>query len=559
MTYKIRKLPNSNKYRVYKEKNDRNQKKEIMAKATTLKKAKAQIRLLNAIDHNPKFYRNKTKKKIFKFNGGESIKELLDTKLKYTEKRISNVLDKVCKDPVFCIALGNYYNHLKSYMNQFNDLKLIVNNKIELIGKGNNGFVLKIQFKRPESEYTAYTLMKCTKSEYADNLYYEYYIGKEFVNHICTKLPAFLETYNIYRLSSDDWSKLEKTKKGMYANFELDKMLSKNPKPTDVKSSCIENKYLCILTQYFDHLRPLADYLDFGKTNNFNEIRHDMFGLMYQIYFALTCLAPHYTHYDLHSGNVLLYKPYDNKKKYMVMNYHLKSGRTITFPTEYLCKIIDYGRNYIDLEGKNKPGSSDIIKEMCNTEECGDDCGTYKGYYVISATKRRMLESYITPNQYNNAHDLRLIQSIRIPEFGETVIDSDEVKLYLNKYHEHEVPLYNNYFQKYCNIIYKDEYGTPNVDVTEHSTDSKVEVRTISDARYMLEKHIDEYVSNETYPLKYADWEKAAVINVYEDGRDYEFIEENSVDIDKIRKERRKEEYQKKLASNHYTRARVRL
>lgn len=46
MPYNIRKLPNKNLYRVY-----NMETKEIKAKSTTLEKAKAMIRLLNAINH----------------------------------------------------------------------------------------------------------------------------------------------------------------------------------------------------------------------------------------------------------------------------------------------------------------------------------------------------------------------------------------------------------------------------------------------------------------------------------------------------------------------------
>lgn len=49
MPYKIRKLPNTSRVRVYKHYGTK--KMSIVAKRTTLKKAKAQIRLLNAIDH----------------------------------------------------------------------------------------------------------------------------------------------------------------------------------------------------------------------------------------------------------------------------------------------------------------------------------------------------------------------------------------------------------------------------------------------------------------------------------------------------------------------------
>jgi hypothetical protein len=46
MPYKVRKLPNKDLYRVY-----NTETKEIKAYGTTLEKAKAMVRLLNAVNH----------------------------------------------------------------------------------------------------------------------------------------------------------------------------------------------------------------------------------------------------------------------------------------------------------------------------------------------------------------------------------------------------------------------------------------------------------------------------------------------------------------------------
>jgi len=53
MPYTIRKLRGKNCYSV--KKRQSKGKRRTLSKCTTLKKAKAQIRLLNAIDHNPDF------------------------------------------------------------------------------------------------------------------------------------------------------------------------------------------------------------------------------------------------------------------------------------------------------------------------------------------------------------------------------------------------------------------------------------------------------------------------------------------------------------------------
>ena len=56
MPYTIRKVPNKRCYRV-----TNKQTKKVLAKCTTMEKAKKQIRLLNAIDHNPNFQMKSSK------------------------------------------------------------------------------------------------------------------------------------------------------------------------------------------------------------------------------------------------------------------------------------------------------------------------------------------------------------------------------------------------------------------------------------------------------------------------------------------------------------------
>jgi len=56
MPFKIRKMPNRNCYEVYKPTNGKK-----YAKCTTFKKAKKQVSLLNAIEHNPGFVPRNTK------------------------------------------------------------------------------------------------------------------------------------------------------------------------------------------------------------------------------------------------------------------------------------------------------------------------------------------------------------------------------------------------------------------------------------------------------------------------------------------------------------------
>lgn len=58
MPYTLRKLPNQNKYRVR-----NSQTGEVRAHATTLAKAKAQVRLLNAVEHGFKPTRRRSSRR----------------------------------------------------------------------------------------------------------------------------------------------------------------------------------------------------------------------------------------------------------------------------------------------------------------------------------------------------------------------------------------------------------------------------------------------------------------------------------------------------------------
>ena len=286
-----------------------------------------------------------------------------------------------------------------------------------------------------------------------------------------------------------------------------------------------------------------------------------MFGLMYQIYFPLQILRRVYTHYDLHRDNVLLYKPFGDAKKYIEMNYHLVSGRVVQFPTEYVCKIIDYGRNYFKpfcIEDAKSASPSPVItarkagvlnekrcndvgakmdtkkiieKHICKASECEPDCGEEAGYSILQGrTYNPYVDFYdIYPEIPNMSHDLRLIDSLRKMEMGG--YNSYEKNVYNGKHHDYKVDDFKNFFDDYCRIIYKHEWGTPPiVKNTKQSANAvnlevakKPAVKNVIDVREMLETHIDGFVENVTR-VKYDGWMKAGVMHIYEDGRDYEFV-----------------------------------
>ena len=120
-------------------------------------------------------------------------------------------------------------------------------------------------------------------------------------------------------------------------------------------------------------------------TNQYNNIKYDLLNLAMQLYFPLCALGPMYTHYDLHNSNVFLYKPYTGKE-YILMRYHDIDYRgneigLYEFPSEYIVKIIDYGRNYFN--NRNIDTNKILKNYVCPAPQCEPSCGETKGYSVI--------------------------------------------------------------------------------------------------------------------------------------------------------------------------------
>jgi hypothetical protein len=270
----------------------------------------------------------------------------------------------------------------------------------------------------------------------------------------------------------------------------------------DFNDSCRLNKHLCLLIQHYENVETFGNMIE----NNFDNIKYDFYNLLFQVYFGLGYLGKHYTHYDLHTHNVLLYKPY-NGKKYITMKYYYK-GKINIFKTEYIAKIIDYGRNYFDNKKTNtKTIISQLICSRANAPDCnsnGDICGSQVGYSTISGnitvdpTDDRVYEDsnydfyWIFPNKPNLSHDLRLYN---------TIVKS------------HKVGLPKNYF-------YANNYGTPeNMNVPFNGNF----INNIRDMIDWLSSTLDTY-NSQALPKKYDNtWEEAGIMEIFDDGRDYTY------------------------------------
>jgi hypothetical protein len=426
------------------------------------------------------------------------IKKLLYENIQNRSKNLGKMLEVTCKNSDNCIALGYYSDVIKSYFDNFENLNLIDNNSLKRIGIASvNGFVIEVPFKK--HDYTAYTALKCSADKLSDNLLYEYYVGKYFINKYAKIYPCFVETYDLYEFKtnelyevlkkkviknttkSNDFSKINFKEYIQKVNIEEDESLE------DIFDySCLKNKLLCVLIQHFDKFYSFHN----AYNNSSMKINYDLYNIMYQVYFCLAMLGDNYTHYDLHANNVFLYKPFDGNKC-ILMKYH-HNDKVFEFKSEFIVKIIDYGRNYFNNGITN---TKEIMEKICTQKHCQPNCGEEIGYRFIQGNIMDPNSNFhwINPLVSNVSHDLRFANYIQTEILVST-----------------EIPLIEE-------VYYEEEFGTP-----EDTFGDETNIRSIFNLLEALESGINNF-NNKKNHKKYAEWTVAAEMDVYDDGREYTF------------------------------------
>ena len=314
-----------------------------------------------------------------------------------------NEIKQQCNESTVCMALGMYTNDIKEHFNNFTDFTFV--NDIALItNTAGTGFVNSIKYFR--ENFTAYAILKSNLNRKSDNLLYEYMVGL-YLNTLNKRFPCFLETYGYYTYV-DNSSELRlalqtiyetnidknlKIQKAIKTNLILEPLNYANVNNADTMDEVYINACgpmkQAILIQYFNNVMTFSDFL---KANNVfdNDVFTEFIHILFQVYFPLAHLKDSFTHYDLHSSNVLLYKPAE--KKYIEYHYHDNDGTIIIFKSKYMVKIIDYGRCFFQDDVK-KFGSNEINATI---KENYANCGGFRADYLN-----------------NNSTDLLLLYRIR--------------------------------------------------------------------------------------------------------------------------------------------------
>jgi hypothetical protein len=191
-----------------------------------------------------------------------------------------------------------------------------------------------------------------------------------------------------------------------------------------IKQSCLDPSSIVILTQFVKG-KSFYDLLQTKLKNiYFNKV--EILNILLQVYIPLSRLSTSFTHYDLHTANVMIIEL--PKNKYISLNYTLMDSTQVIIKTQYIAKIIDYGRAYTNQSIK-------FYNQILKTPECYETIGR-KGYNFFE--KPIEINAYISQYTKNESHDLRfaknLSKMIKIP----TQLN-DVLKL----------------------IYYEDKYGTP--------------------------------------------------------------------------------------------------
>lgn len=297
-------------------------------------------------------------------------------------------------------------------------------------------------------------------------------------------------------------------------------------------SFCKNSLHLALLIQHFGVFYTLDDILDATKWNGGYELPT----LMYQLYFVLAQLGDRYTHYDLHPQNVCVYMPYPAEEDdqgnvlfyHIEMHYHTASGAVISFPSRFIVKIIDYGRNYVKMAGGGGVSTAEYIDAVCNTAACAPDCGYDYGFSIVAGNvspnpSTTATEYFITPTVPNVSHDL----------------------LPLNFYKKQLQAFYPNVQIDYIGKA-NPHFGTQEKRTnTFDPASAKPMVSNVFDANAMLEyllllqtnekgKQKQNVVSQIRSIYTNNNSKKMADLHVYADGRPYTFTEVGSLAVKSV-------------------------
>lgn len=374
---------------------------------------------------------------------------------------------------------------------------------IRLIGVPSaNGFINLISYRR--NNYESFAILKSAQLEYSDNLYYEYVVGKYFINNQAKIYPCFVKTYGLFRFRQDqDWYNMSTQRhKRMNLALALEPLHVNN-----ISSSCVNSARLSILIEEIKDAFSIRNILELsGDIMNRLRYQHNkerfrreflntqLLYILVQVYFPLYFLRNSFTHYDLHTDNVLIFNPLPDNH-YITFNYYYNERQFITFKSKYIAKIIDYGRAFYDNEypatinaevrqqhDRNGPtgghlfNSNSVYNIICQVPECVQ-CGEGQGFYYLGTNSNENTH-WIATKINNQSHDLRYINLIA--EYIYANIHQNDIPLFMQQQGQGQEP--------FRHITYMTQYGT----AEDHADGMNVNILNITDMYRVLRNLVND-------------------------------------------------------------------
>ena len=407
---------------------------------------------------------------------------------KVVERRVSLFLKNICSNSKTCIAFGieqkKIYDFFDGYTNkEYIKLPIL---PIEQATPSQNGFINKIEYVR--DGYKSHAILKTSLKHSADNLVYEYIVGK-FLNKMSKFYPGIMQTYALIEYGDDEtYNKMRMSKEAIQSKENLESIkwnrvdVDSSKYPELLHAACTQPLKYAVLTQHIQDSLSLSEMVV-----NFGIIQHTILSL-HQIYFTLHCMRNNFTHYDLHLNNILCYNV--GNYRYIEFKYYMNDGSIISYNYNRLAYMIDYGRCYFYESDENN--SKKIFDELCKAE-CPSSCGQKDGFKFLLGNP----EIFINGTQRNMSADLRAMKLGFFPAYGAIL----EYK-YANK----------RIFDK---VVFNGQYSTPEV-LEEGFTNKKI--NNVSDAFRALTSIVAGASEQIERIYRAKNYTKSGTLHIYEDG-----------------------------------------
>lgn len=431
----------------------------------------------------------------------------------HRESLRSNYLNTVCTNSGVCIAFGKESDLIRRHFKGFSDFSLLSETP-KVLTQGSNGYVTALTYK--SKGYVAQTILKSTLDESADSILYEAAVGF-FLNKYAKQFPIFLETYGLFEYKHNKTMPQPTMHKSNKPNLT---MLTDNLEgifhKSLIKRTCKSPMSMAVLIQ---HLENADTILNSCKRAHF--VKTEFAYSLFQIYAALHSMRRHFTHYDLHPENALVFSPV--KGKYIEYVYHM-DDKIVQFKSIYMTKLIDYGRCYFN--ESSKLNGEKIYKMACKEEVCTTtelyepddpnedtttthyDCGYKKGFQWLSDEPLDADYYYINSLVANQSHDLRLMyehnDNIHLPAKLKTIMKSVEYGSGLEEDDKH--------------------YGTNEKKTLGYLRGLSYKINNVSDAFYALLDYVADPEIMEQNEKSHSGLKSVGELHIYDDGRAMEYV-----------------------------------